>query len=70
MTVMSVVVKEIVAYLNYGHMHEFDNYYTKCTYLANILNKIYKNIKEIYMLVGNKTVWMFGSFGLCIEYMF
>ena len=20
--------------------------------------------------VGNKTVWMFGSFGLCIEYIF
>ena len=37
MTGMSVMIKSIVAYLNYGHMHACDNYYTKCTYLASIL---------------------------------
>ena len=25
------MIKGIVAYLNYGHMHACDNYYTKCT---------------------------------------
>ena len=37
MTGVSVMIKSIVAYLNYGHMHACDNYCTKCTDLANIL---------------------------------
>ena len=37
MTGMSVMIKSIFTYLNYGHMHACDNYYTKCTYLASIL---------------------------------
>ena len=31
MTIVRVMIKSIVAYLNYGHMHACDNYCTKCT---------------------------------------
>ena len=27
-------------------------------------------IFEAGLTAGNKTIWMFGSFGLCIEYIF
>ena len=50
MTGVRVMIKSIVAYLNYSHMHACDNYCTKCIYLTSIFNKIYKNIKEIYIL--------------------
>ena len=30
---------------------------------------IWENGKDVDT-VGNKTIWMFGSFGLCIEYIF
>ena len=46
---MSVIVKGIVAYINYGHMHACDSYYTKCIELTSILNEIYLNTKEIYI---------------------
>ena len=29
-----------------------------------------EKMQAISYTVGNKTVWMFGSFGLCIEYIF
>ena len=43
------IVKGIVAYLNYGHMHAFDSYCSKCIQLTSILNKIYLNKKETYI---------------------
>ena len=27
-------------------------------------------LPHVWHTVGNKTIWMFGSFGLCIEYIF
>ena len=44
------MIKSIVAYLNYSHMHACDNYSTKCNNYLIYFNKIYKIIKETYML--------------------
>ena len=37
MTGVSVILKGIVAYLNYGHTQACDNYYTNCTYVNSFI---------------------------------
>ena len=39
MTGVSVIVKGIVAYLNYGHTHACDNYYTKLYILNHLIEQ-------------------------------
>ena len=34
---MRVIVKGIVAYLNYSHMHVCDNYYTKMYIIGHLI---------------------------------
>ena len=43
------MIKSIVAYLNYGHMHVCDNYYTKM-YIINHLIEQKNNITLLYYI--------------------